>query len=43
MKVEHDEVIRDSVDNYFQAARIIVLDPAGNYEEYPPPCAKKAL
>jgi len=32
MKVERDEVIAGSVDNYFQAARLIVLDPAGKYE-----------
>lgn len=41
-KVELDEVIPGSVDNYFQAARIIILDPAGAYKAYPPPTSKKA-
>ena len=32
MKVELDEVITGSVDNYFQAARLLVLDPAARFD-----------
>ena len=34
MKVEVDQVIPGSINNYFQAARLIVLDPRAPFESH---------